>query len=666
MSIYKLFICLLVALSLQVKANNHCYDYPDDADCKEEVVDLLDLFTGGSKTDSSKYPDGALEVRNYSIFSDEGDHFKELAEQEKFLSASKLFDKYEDSYFYKEALLGGKTPVDKLQDEINKVASGLRAKKNPMVLRKISLINDELSLVNSSNISLAPKWTHLSELIEDANQTYDDYKSIRIIELSSKQDNLSLKLHEKIKLLKRELKTIAPKEFDRFDFSSNRDFFKDYPVKLNKLEVIQSSSKTVFKWLNNSTLDDAIALIDKYNLNSSKTIRDKLAGVLLDKASRTTYGDKQPKFMDIVATLKQIQDLGIHIEPSALPTRYKTTFVVINSTKDFDTLKDVLSKDEPYLVVIDKRKLDTQKSNGTLSKIHSKYISRRENVSNPDYVSGKRRYNNTLNAYNAAAQNHRNALQAQEESRLQYQREQDMRQLNAGSSTNCSGYGNNINCTTTKNTPFYVVDYSSTLEGIAPAMAQKKANQARAALSNAERRLGNIPREVEKLVYSDYSFATRTYEVIKNYDYNIYVINKATSKYFLTNIPQESKQTFVVTNDLNSQDANHKPTDFQTLDDLEIFISGGEDHSIGDLMSKIPSEYSLVEYSDIKGLINNIKTSYKEPPREAIGDAGATSKAKPTDSDYIKDLQRIKALLDSGVIDQDDFETLKQKIINKL
>ena len=665
MSIYKISICLLVALSLQAKADNHCYDYPDDADCKEEVVDLLDLFTGGSKTDSSKYPDGALEVRNYSIFSDEGDHFKELAEQEKFLSASKLFDKYEDSYFYKEALLGGKTPVDKLQDEINKVASGLRAKKNPMVLRKISLINDELSLVNSSNISLAPKWTHLSELIEDANQTYDDYKSIRIIELSSKQDNLSLKLHEKIKLLKRELKTIAPKEFDRFDFSSNRDFFKDYPVKLNKLEVIQSSSKTVFKWLNNSTLDDAIALIDKYNLNSSKTIRDKLAGVLLDKASRTTYGDKQPKFMDIVATLKQIQDLGIHIEPSALPTRYKTTFVVINSTKDFDTLKDVLSKDEPYLVVIDKRKLDTQKSNGTLSKIHSKYISRRENVSNPDYVSGKRRYNNTLNAYNAAAQNHRNALQAQEESRLQYQREQDMRQLNAGSSTNCSGYGNNINCTTSRNTVMFVPDYSA-FNTIGISMAQNSVNKARAALSNAERRLGNIPREVEKLVYSDYSFATRTYEVIKNYDYNIYVINKATSKYFLTNIPQESKQTFVVTNDLNSQDANHKPTDFQTLDDLEIFISGGEDHSIGDLMSKIPSEYSLVEYSDIKGLINNIKTSYKEPPREAIGDAGATSKAKPTDSDYIKDLQRIKALLDSGVIDQDDFETLKQKIINKL
>jgi len=669
MNIYKLSMCLLVALSLQVKADNHCYDYPDDADCKEttEVVDILDLFNGGSKTDNAKYPDGTLEVRNYSIFSDEGDHFKELAEQGKFLSASKLFNKYEDSYFYKETLLGGKTPVDKLQDEINKVASGLRARKNPMVLRKISLINDELLLLNSSNISLAPKWTHLSELIEDANQTYDNYKSIRIIELSSNQDNLSSKLHEKIKLLKQELKIIAPIEFDRFDFSTNRDFFKDYPVKLNKLEVIHSSSKTVMKWLNTSNLDEAIALIDKYNLNRSKAVRDKLAGILLDKASRATYGDKQPKFMDVVATLKQIQDLGIHIEPSALPTRYKTTFVVTNSTKDFDTLKDVLSKDEPYLVVIDKRKLDTQKSNGTLNKVHSKYISRRENVSNPDYVSEKRRYNNTLNAYNAAVQNHRNALQAQEERKRQYQIDQQTRQLNAGYSTNCTGYGNNINCSTSRNVVGFVPDFS--IADIGPSIAQGNVGRAGSALSNAERRLSNIPREVEKLVYSDYSFATRTHEVIKNYDYNIYVINRVTGKYFLTNLPQESKQTFVVTKDLNSEDANYSSTDFQTLDDIEMFISNQDEHSIGDLMSKIPSEYSLVNYSDIKELINSIRDSYQEPVSNTMGepqtDVNINSNV-PQGSDYIKDLQRIKALLDSGIINQDDFETLKQKIIDKL
>jgi len=667
MSIYKLSICLLVALSLQVKADNHCYDYPDDADCKEEVVDLLDLFIGGSKADSSKYPDGALEVRKYSIFSDEGDHFKELAEQGKFLSASKLFNKYEDSYFYKETLLGGKTPVDKLQDEINKVASGLRARKNPMVLRKISLINDELLLLNSSNISLAPKWTHLSELIEDANQTYDNYKSIRIIELSSNQDNLSSKLHEKIKLLKQELKIIAPIEFDRFDFSTNRDFFKDYPVKLNKLEVIHSSSKTVMKWLNTSNLDEAIALIDKYNLNRSKAVRDKLAGILLDKASRATYGDKQPKFMDVVATLKQIQDLGIHIEPSALPIRYQTIFYVINSTKDFDIIKDVLSKNEPYLVVIDKRKLDIQKSGDTLSKVHSKYISRRENVSNPDYVSEKRRYNNTLNAYNAAVQNHRNALQAQEERKRQYQIDQQTRQLNAGYSTNCKGYGNNINCSTSRNVVGFVPDFS--IADIGPSIAQGNVGRAGSALSNAERRLSNIPREVEKLVYSDYSFATRTHEVIKNYDYNIYVINRVTGKYFLTNLPQESKQTFVVTKDLNSEDANYSSTDFQTLDDIEMFISNQDEHSIGDLMSKIPSEYSLVNYSDIKELINSIRDSYQEPVSNTMGepqtDVNINSNV-PQGSDYIKDLQRIKALLDSGIINQDDFETLKQKIIDKL
>jgi hypothetical protein len=275
-----------------------------------------------------------------------------------------------------------------------------------------------------------------------------------------------------------------------------------------------------------------------------------------------------------------------------------------------------------------------------------------------------------LNAYNAAVQKHRNALAQQEESRRQYQREQEMRRLNAGSSTSCYGSGNNIQCTTTQDTPFFVPDYSQTLGGIAPAISQRNVSKQRGRLSNAERRLNNIPREIEKLVYSDYSFTTRTYEVAKNYDYNIYVINKVTGKHFLTNIPLESKQIFVVANDIRQQDANHKPTDFQTLDDLEIFISGQEDHSTGDLMSKIPSEYSLVEYSDIKGLINNIKTSYKEPLRipksETIGDTDATSKVKSTGSDYIKDLQRIKALLENGVINQDDFETLKQKIINKL
>jgi len=671
-----LIILTLLLLNPVAYADGHCYDFPDDADCKEttEVVDLLDLFTGGSKTDSSKYPDGTLEVRNYSIFSDEGDHFKELVKQEKFLSASKLFNKYENDFFTVKAVFGGVLRTIKYKDEINTVSDYLLEANKQELSEFVSLVDNAINTINSSDGPLDDKWNVFSDILRSASKSQEYYNLHRVIKYQQESGitdrwNLSSPINiinMRKSNLTSALKDIAFKEFDRFDFSSNKDFFKDYPVKINKSEVIQSSSKTVLKWLNNSTLDDAIVLIDKYNLNNSKTVRDKLAGILLDKASRATYGDEQPKFMDVIATLKQIQDLGIHIDIDELPVRYKTTFVVINITNDFNTLKDVLSKDEPYLVVIDKRKLDIQKSDGTLSKVHSKYISRRENVSNPDYVSEKRRYNNTLNAYNAAVQNHRNALQAQEESRRQYQREQEMRRLNAGSSTRCSGYGNNINCTTTRDTPFYVVDYSDTLGGIAPAIAQRNANQARAALSNAERRLNNIPREVEKLIYSDYSFATRTYEVIKNYDYNIYVINKVTDKYFLTNIPQESKQTFVVTNDLNSQDANLKPTDFQTLDDLEIFISGEEDHSIGDLMSKIPSEYSLVEYSDVKDLINNIKTSYKEPLRETIGDTDATSKVKSTGSDYIKDLQRIKALLDSGVINQDDFETLKQKIIDKL
>jgi len=681
MKIRKILIFILFVASFQVIADGHCYDFPNDADCKKEKkVDLLDFFKGGNDSDGDKYPDGLLEERNYSIFSDEGDHFKELVKQGKFLSASKLFNKYEQSFFNTNATFGGESRIEKYNAEIKEVSQYFINSYKDEYISLFKDIDNSIQLINSTNESLFDKWTFFKGLIQRSNKLRDKYGEHHVIRYHQKTikksgivdrwevatNNVVQNILDKRNSLEKILKDNASKEFDRFDFSSGNDFFKEYPVVVFKSEVIRESSDVIIKWIKDSTIDEAIALIDKYDLKKSKTVKNKLAVILLDKASRKTYGKEQPRFMDVIATLKQIQDLGIYIEPSALPTRYKTFFYVINSTNDFNSFKDVLSKDEPYLVVIDKRKLNIQKSEGILNKVYSKYVSRRENISNPDYISEKRRYDNAHIAYNSAVQNYQNALAIQEESRRQYQREQYQRQLNAGYDTNCYGYGNNINCSTSPGVVMFVPDYSDTIGAIGPSIAQGKVSKARAALSNAERRLSSIPREVEKLVYSDYSFTTRTYEVIKNYDYNIYVINKVNGKYFLTNIPQESKQTFVVASDLNSQDANHKPTDFQTLDDLEIFISGQEDHSIGDLMSKIPSEYSLVEYSDIKGLINNIKASYKEPVSEAVDDASVTSKLEPISSDYIKDLQRIKALLDSGVIDQDDFETLKQKIIDKL
>jgi len=66
-----LIILTLLLLNPVAYADGHCYDFPDDADCKEstEVVDLLDLFTGGSKTDSSKYPEVMLYGGLTTIFS---------------------------------------------------------------------------------------------------------------------------------------------------------------------------------------------------------------------------------------------------------------------------------------------------------------------------------------------------------------------------------------------------------------------------------------------------------------------------------------------------------------------------------------------------------------------------------------------------------------------
>jgi hypothetical protein len=67
-------------------------------------------------------------------------------------------------------------------------------------------------------------------------------------------------------------------------------------------------------------------------------------------------------------------------------------------------------------------------------------------------------------------------------------------------------------------------------------------------------------------------------------------------------------------------------------------------------------------------IIENVKKN-RTPPKSSINKSkaiDAQDRIKKSHNSYIENLKEIKSLLDNGVINQDDFEKLKQKIINKL
>jgi hypothetical protein len=348
-----------------------------------------------------------------------------------------------------------------------------------------------------------------------------------------------------------------------------------------------------------------------------------------------------------------------------------------------------LQKEEPYLILIDKRKLDITKSDGRLEKIHSKYVSSRSMVSNPDYYEAQRNYDSAVNNYNNAKNNY----EQQKAADIQAQRDLKSQFLSYNCETSYSGsyeYGSrsaSTKCATEPEMDAY--DYhayqaakSSREAGRALGQAFGLKTQLQAAAANvrsynfdvnlAKTELNDTPRQVEKLNHTEYAFTTRTYDVIKTFEYVIYFINRVAKEYSVANVPLVTKQSFVVTGSLHPQDVNYNLTTFQTLDDIDIFTSGLNDISDDELMDKVPAEHSLSKYSKLSTLLLDIKSSYVQPIIDttqqplSTDDISKPTQEKKIDIDYIVDLKRIKGLLDSGVINQDDFETLKKKIIDKL
>lgn len=665
-------------VSMPSYANDLCDTNPDDLLCQGS---LGDLFGKSSEANDPQYPDGALEERDYGIFSDEGDHFKELVEKKKYLSASILFNKVENSYFNVESTFGD-SPIGALKHskDINTVAQHVIDLKKSDYDKFNQSFDTIVQLLKNQTSSLEEYWQSFSNTLSMADNLRDYYGKHHIIRyvntgnvfLDGKTANMVETIIGKRNRLEREIREYAPKSFDAFDFSSGRDFFENYPVKVDE-EAVVKSSKVIFKWIEKADLDGAIDLIEKYKLKGLKDITNTLAAILLDKSARAAYGDKHPTFSEVLATIDQIEDfLGTKVDTQKMPKRYRARVLVFNKNKDLANLKRaLLIKEEPYLILIDKRKTSVLVQKGMPESIQSKYVSHKTMVSNPEYQKARLRYEELVSQHNSAVRAYE---QLRAEERLEEQRERD-RIARDFSSVNCSTnyYGSYANTNCSNNSGWGGIVQASADSGRAlgralsgggaSGRALTRANSLNTAVQRARSRLNNIPVEVEKSEYSEYVFTTRKYTVIKELEYVGYTIDKPHESYVKTIMPLTIEKNFVVADGLHAQDSVHKLTDFQIIEDINLFISSVEE---------LPSDYSIKEdlqselsYTNIDSLVSSIKGSHQEKGLPLINTQSTKNANIPVPT-YLGELERIKSLLDKGVITKEDFDILKEKIINKM
>ena len=620
--------------------------------------DVLDV-----QRQTSDLPDGEIEERSYNIFSNQGDHLKDLIAQKKYESAAKLYDQ-EETWFWDDPLLGTDSNFDKYEKELNEIALNINAKFNPQFIELTSELKKAIREVDSSSANLSSQFAKYKKTLndlDDLNKRYKSYRLLLVNVFESKERLDSIKTSDKFKVT---LRKNASKQIKFYNFSNVEQFLNIYPVKLDLKDVLSEASNHVIDELKKLSINEIFSMINEFNLNEIENVKSRLALILLEKASKQTYGNNQPPFLDVMKTLSSLRDKGIPVNIKELPDKFKADFVLVENSKDLDEISSLWSNKKSYMVIIDKRNMQLTKEKPQLEKVSSEFISSKQMVSNPQYVQAKNAYNNAVNAYNNQLQRYQNAKAEQERQRQQYLREQELRRLNAGSTTNCNIMGNYVDCNTTRNTPMFIPDYSQTLGSIGPNIAASSLPGLKQNVESSRQRLDSLPSQVEEASYSDYEFTTESQKISKKYNYEIYILNKLNKTYQLIQKPMTFDKNFVIAKGLNPQDHSYRSVDFNDISDIQIFEDSKSDHNLGEIMLDLSNSNNSKKISSIQSLASSIRSAYTEVTLNNRSSENTSSTSE--ESDPIKDLERIKNLLDRGVINKDDYETLKEKIIDKL
>jgi len=108
------------------------------------------------------------------------------------------------------------------------------------------------------------------------------------------------------------------------------------------------------------------------------------------------------------------------------------------------------------------------------------------------------------------------------------------------------------------------------------------------------------------------------------------------------------------------------------MNDIEMFITKSDSFSIDQLLEEVPKKPQIKELAGpIEDVLQAIQYAFNDITKKQTTqqgekqDSSTTSQSKASESDdYIEKIKQAKSLLDAGIISQEEFDKIKQKIID--
>jgi serine protease Do len=516
---------------------------------------------------SIKKDSDELETRNYSAFSDQGDHLTELVNAGLYRQAARLYDKYSDTYFKKKGIFSKVTNKEKYSEQLTKTATHLNKYYTDKIDEAYSRIKSHTFWPSDQN-----NWSLIASGLEyskDISAKYDSYSLLREEKYRLPKIN-ELTLSKKN--LEDNLQLYAKDSFREYDIFNGINFLKKYPISIvSESNFIDNNFEVILSKLQSATSTQIEIFFNTYKSALSdqkhKILSSSYVDTFLKEKSEGGETIDLRKLLNVIDTatdkgfiLEDVKGLKVaFVEATSLtllgegqiefPAKVNVDLPFEYKTLELGTaLSEV--EDSNYVVVFDVAVATVKRRIKNREKMDSKFLAGYKDVPNSKF---------------------KEVVVAMRESE---------RGLASAQSMYC--------------------DPNAGFAGLICIIAKNSAvNKWRNHLNSANQAYITTPEYIQEEIYRKYQFSVSNIEVTKTMSVNYYILDRVNKKYFKSVFDVSENKSFRIAYNLKDEDlslASHLST-YDSEGDVENFEEAPVAVKLSDLL-----EHYIANIDSVKEL----------------------------------------------------------------